>query len=477
MKYLRRCAKVLGWLILLMVGLVAVYLTALIYANWNDDALSDASVAALQFTPPTEDALSDNGYLILMGLDAPVQNDAIGDAVALGRLRLEREIERRRWIETHGGQAEGMPSVISSPETSEDGLPPRLSCPKHATDCFEWYAKHQTEIQALIQKNDALLQRVLAAGTARQFKNPGPVYLLVDLPPFGRLIRAHELWLAQASLVWMQGQPQQAVNMARQAAQLRKRLASNSDSLIVSMIALAMQYRELRWLSHAVKRMEPKARWTASKDIEEILSTPQVSLQQALEGEKEFIAITFYSLETPELLPTPYKDGADWWATLLNKASRLAFLPQQTLNISIQNLQEVQAISTLPAHNAKAAFDNASQRWDRDYACTPWTRLRNVLGICIANLAPPFYLDYLQRVTDVEGYRRLVVLQHRAKIEQIALAVMPAWLTQSTQELHNPYTLQPMQWDAATNSLVFEGRERQNQNPDQSSIYRIRLDD
>ena len=226
------------------------------------------------------------------------------------------------------------------------------------------------------------------------------------------------------------------------------------------------------------KKVGDKMCWReSSKEIEEILSTPQVPLQQALEGEKQFMAITFYSLKNPPILPTPYNNEPKWWATLLNKASRLGFLPQQTLNISIQNIQEAQAISTLPTHQMEAAFDSVSQRRAKDYACTPWTRLRNILGICVISVGSDHYLEYMQRITDFEGYRRLVLLQHKAKIQQIALAEMPTWLTQSPQELHNPYTQQSMHWDAATNSLVFEGRERQNQNPDQSSIYRIRLDD
>ena len=81
----------------------------------------------------------------------------------------------------------------------------------------------------------------------------------------------------------------------------------------------------------------------------------------------------------------------------------------------------------------------------------------------------------LQRIADIDGYRRLVLLQHRAAAQRVAPKDMPTWLAKAPQELRNPYTLQPMQWDVATGSLVFEGREPQNQNPDQSPVYRIRL--
>jgi hypothetical protein len=41
--------------------------------------------------------------------------------------------------------------------------------------------------------------------------------------------------------------------------------------------------------------------------------------------------------------------------------------------------------------------------------------------------------------------------------------------------LRHPYTAQPMDWDAATQSLLFTGRQPQNQNPEPKNIYRLRL--
>ncbi|MFG5776118.1 hypothetical protein ACFIQF_03520 [Comamonas sp. J-3] len=81
----------------------------------------------------------------------------------------------------------------------------------------------------------------------------------------------------------------------------------------------------------------------------------------------------------------------------------------------------------------------------------------------------------MQRVNDIEGYRRLVLLQRQALVEGISPASMPGWLDQSPAELRNPYTRQTMQWDAGTSSLVFEGKEKQNQNPNRSNVYRVHL--
>lgn len=473
MKHLRRCLRALSWLLLVLGGLAAMGMAALIAANWNDDALSEAAQQALHYTPPTEQVLESNGYLILMGLDAPAERDTVGNAMALGRKRLAREIERRRWVETHGDRQDGMPPSIDVENSGEDVLPARLRCPVGESDCFAWFVRHGDEVQALAKTHQALLHRLAAAASAPQFSNPAPLYLLADFPPYGRLVRAHELWLAQASLELMHGQPQQAMDIARQAVQLRSRLANSSNSLIAAMIALAMQHRELRWFSDAIAQVTPPTSTSVSKEIEELLSVATGSLRSTMEGEMRFVASGFYLYTTVDLFTESWDEPPAWWQRVLNKASNWAYLPRQTLNLSIDFLQQAQAINSLPAHQQGDAFSKVMQQLDG--ACAPWKRLRNIAGTCLAAITAPSHQSYFQRVADMDGYRRLVLLQHRAAAEQVAALDLPTWLAQSPQQLRNPYTLEPMQWDAATSSLVFEGRENQHQNPNQSSVYRVRL--
>ena len=101
--------------------------------------------------------------------------------------------------------------------------------------------------------------------------------------------------------------------------------------------------------------------------------------------------------------------------------------------------------------------------------------LRNQMGRCLSAVGTAHYLAFMQRVNDIERYRRLVLLQRQALVEGISPASMPGWLDQSPAELRNPYTRQTMQWDAGTSSLVFEGKEKQNQNPNRSNVYRVHL--
>lgn len=476
MKYLRRCLKALGWLMLALGGLAAVWLAALIIANWNDDALTEAAQRALQYTPPTEQALEGNGYLILMGLDAPAGGDAIGDAMALGRQRLAREIERRRWVEAHGDRQEGMPPGMPPPhDAGDDVLPTRLRCPAEAVDCFTWYARHEVEIASLARTQSAVLQRLMGITSAARFNNPAPAYLQAERAPFGVLVRAHELWLAQASLAWPHGQHLQAMDMTRQAVQLRRRLASGADTLVAAMIATAMQHRELRWFSAASAQSTQSPPAAVTDAVESLLSVPTESLAPALAGEMRFIASAFYLYRTAGLRTEASEEPPAWWQRALHKPSNLGLLPHHTLNLSIGYLQQVQVLSSLPPHQLQTAFSEASRQRAEDGTCSLWVHLRNPVGRCLAAIQAPGYQGYAQRIADIDGFRRLVLLRHRAAVEQVAPPDMPAWLAQSPEALRNPYTLEPMQWDAATSSLVFEGREKQNQNPGRSSTYRVRL--
>ncbi|MDP2768616.1 MAG: hypothetical protein Q8O81_02145 [Giesbergeria sp.] len=479
MAHLHRTLKALGWMALVTGVLAAIGLGVLIAANWRDDPLSEAAQQALRYTPPTEQALEDNGYLILLGLDAPIQGDAVADAVALGRQRLAREIERRRWVEAHGDTADRMPPSIQAESSGDGVLPVRLRCPADGSDCFDWYDKHRAEIDALVQANLAQLQRLKAAASTAQFSNPAPFYLLAEFPPYARLARAHELWLTQASLQWTSGQPLQALDITRQAVQLRSRLAHSSNNLIASMIALAMQCRELRWLSDASAHLTQQMPVEVSKSLEELLATPPPSLHSAFEGEKQFVAsISFSQLDpnTFRFFTSPWIEHPAWWQHMLHRGRVLAFLPQQSLNLSIKNLQKMQALSDLPAHQLEAAFSNPLRKTEEDNACDkPWMHLRNGGGLCLAAIAMSSHTNYIQRIADLDGYRRLVLLQHRAAAQRVAPEDMPTWLAKAPQELRNPYTLQPMQWDTTTGSLIFEGREPQNQNPGKSPVYRIHL--
>ncbi len=182
----------------------------------------------------------------------------------------------------------------------------------------------------------------------------------------------------------------------------------------------------------------------------------------------------------PLFIDEPFQ-APPWWEPLWSRVTNAGFLHAETLNISIQYIDQMQDISQLPIQaQAPAIAQYLAQFEALPSTCSaPWRRMRNIAGSCIAAISAPIYPNYLQRVSDLDGYRRLVLLQSQAQRQALAGAIaatdMPAWLETSPSALRNPYTMQPMQWDPASNSLVFEGKERQNQHPDGSRTYRVPL--
>ena len=479
-KYLRRGLKALGWLLLALLVLAAALLAWVAAINWRDEPLSDAARAALTYTPPTGAQLQGNGYLILAGLDAATDgSDPIAAATELGRQRLAREIERRRWVEQHGSRdtdtiPPAMPAAIKS---TAELMPAALRCPPGQADCFGWYAARTAEIDQLASQHQPVLQRLAAAASAPRFSNDFPYYLLANFAPYAQLSQAHQLWLAQAATQWVGGQRDHALNTVREAVALRQRLASQSGQLVEAMMALALQYRELRWLGEAAAQLPAPARARYADAIDALLATPPPSLRRALEGEKAFMAGVLHSMNPHGLswLASPPQGEQDTlWQRLSGSVVALAFLPQATLNRSMDYIAQVQAMSELPPPEIGAAFSRYFEQIGATHGCAK-PGVRNATGHCLAAIGASGHQYYALRLADIDGFRRLALLSHRAAVQQVPAADMPAWLAKSPADLHNPYTLAPMHWDAATHSLVFEGRQRQAQNPGGSATYRFVL--
>ena len=471
MTVLRRGLKGLLYVLLAAALLALIGAGAMLAANWTDDPLSEAAQQALQYTPPAEQALQDNGYLIIAGFDAPADGDPIASAMRRGREQLQREIAEWSRLST---AAQGSTKVLQWAQPTndpqcDDVCSAAISCPPTTADCFAWYVQQRDNIDRAQHTLQVQIARFVASATAPQFSNPFPVYLGKDDLYKSDLRSSHRLLLALAAIAWMEGRPVDALLPIEQAARLRQRLESHSNGIYTSMVTLAMHYRELRWLSQALAHRHPDHPPSVDDRLQALLSTPPASLHTAMDGETRLMA----SLFSYTLRHEAFKAAPRWWSVLSSKLA--GRLPNKTTNDSVDFSQRFQAITRLHAHEFSDAFDQL-WRYVEARLNTDTFHLRNMEGDSVNAwmLTSPY--GSARRVYDIDGYRRLVLLQQQAQAQRITAANMPAWLIQSPPALRNPYTLEPMQWDADTNSLAFEGKERQSQNPDGSATYRIRLD-
>ena len=132
-----------------------------------------------------------------------------------------------------------------------------------------------------------------------------------------------------------------------------------------------------------------------------------------------------------------------------------------------------------PAQIDEAHADAKAQRKALRESRKHWLGARNIVGNQLLDIGDedddPGYAHYIRRNIDVDGYRRLVLLQLQATLQNKTPSDVAQWLASSADDVRNPYDRKPMQWDAASSSLMFEGREKQAHNPAGSNIYRVRL--
>ncbi|MBF5004362.1 hypothetical protein [Diaphorobacter caeni] len=473
-------------LLVLTLGLVLIAL--IVVANWRDEPLSTSTKALLSsYKTPTEEQLQDNGFLILSGLDAPLDDagrqSPVQSAMQAGRQRLDNELERKQWFEkTRGNPAEApAPFQPESAMKASDILPDALQCkPDLAPRCHEWYLKHADALRPMLAAQQPSLMRLAAATKAERFESYFPPYMEQLFPPYQHLVRIHELQLAQASLLWHQGQQAKALDLLEQSDRLTERLASASNHLVGNLVALQMQYRRLRWLSDVVATSRFPISAVARERVQVLLDAPIVSIRNGLNGEAVLMAtfmasMTESSQDWADITTIASEKSQAWKRWLRGKLDRATYLPNETLNQQTEWWAQFLPTIDTDAHDWDAALSNANNSAQAlKEARTSWLGLRNYTGNLIADVGTPNYAAYVQRRHDIEGFRRLALVQFKAKAQHISAEKMPSWLQTTPDELRDPYTLKPMQWDATSQSLIFEGREAQTQNPGRSKTYRIR---
>ena len=286
--------------------------------------------------------------------------------------------------------------------------------------------------------------------------------------------------MAQASLLWSQGQQAKTLDLLEQSDRLTRRLADTSHHLVGNVIALQMQYRRLRWISDVIATTQATIPAASITRMQALLDAPVVPMRDGLNGEAVLMTIFMASVaessqDWADITAIASEKSPVWRQWLRGKLDKATYLPNATLNQQSEWWAQFLLVADTNAHDWDAAFSNATRSAEaQQEARTSWLGLRNYTGNLITDIATPNYAAYVQRRYDVEGFRRLAIAQLKARELHILPAKMQTWLQDIPGELHDPYTLKPMQWDATSQSLIFEGREPQTQNPGRSKTYRIR---
>jgi hypothetical protein len=456
-----------------LLGAAAFWLTLLVavgvYLRWDEDLQPEVQ-QALSWQVP-EHAFDDNGYLILLGMEAP----ASANAAEVGAATLKRELSR--WAEfqtTH----KSPPLAFKAPtplDTNADGA--NMACPyDRERHCVEFYLRQdRRQLDQWVAARATLITRYQDIGKARRYVEVVPPLTVIEVAPFKSLGEAMEIHRMQAVLAMADGEIDKGLALLADNAALSKRLMRAASHVVSHAVALAHLQRDVRVLSELLQR-DPRLAGHPSPHFNTLLEpiTGQaLQLTTALMHER---ATQLHLLDSLRHHDTKTLFGPNDGHLLLGPevpsvwsvAAHSSFLPNATLN-------EFHALATayvaLASTDAPALDRAKAQLNQRIEALAPIDHTvitrRNPTGRILIRIGAVDFARYVERQHDVNAFIGMVARQRDA-------ARNPS-LTPAALGATDPYTLAPIPYDQSAGVLSFEGRQPNNSNFEKSSRYQVPL--
>ena len=432
-RMLRIVAATLGVLVLLFVVLIAV--------NLIDQSPQPALIEAIA-EPATTIPPDKNGYFHLVGLDAPAD-------------KLPNFWGQER-IFTLEGTRKDLP-VAGTLEFL--GAP--VVCDLDQMDCLETARTKRADLETWLAANTEMMARYEAAAAyeninetyrPRSFDSPAPSFNPVRQAQAGRF--------AKAALLAEDGDFAGALAILETEIALHRRLARGSKLITTKLASVALLSKDYLFISELMQRDGAKlAADRALMDRVERMIAPLNAQEQDL-GASIRNEMREYT-EMIKLLPELTASGKHPVGLLTEEPGVLdpqlakILRPNATANLFYQKYQALEPVLRADAVH----FIEERERYRRTVDALDdfgFGIVYNPIGKILSVTWSVDYSEYVKRVHDTTGLLRLVTLQAKIAGGRVADVDIPSFLLQSDTAMRDPYTGQPMEWDAAKRQLFFK---------------------
>lgn len=452
MRYLIKTIKIIA----LICGLL---LLTLIIVNWGDEELKPEVVQALAWKPPTN-AFADNGYLILLGIEAPIEMDA----AQLGKKALEAQLSRFAAVQKTHIES---PAPEQNPAEVDDYIDWKDNRCKYSAqpNCVDFYLQQGADkLIFVLLAQERLAARFQAIKQSKSYVEVMPPLVTAEFPKYSILMQASEMERIQAILDISEGKLEQGVARFAENASFSRRLLRESTSLVSHMVALAMVQRDTRILSELMVKYPKIATQYAAQLVPVLapISAPEYNLKKAFVNEKSMI-LTIINHSNNLLENEAFTSEL---RRLPASFDKLAYQPNATLNMLYDWAQYRIKLAEVSA----ADLDSAKQDLKRNQQTLlglgihPYY-IKNPMGKILVSVAEPDYYNYIERQHDLDGYIYMVNFQLIAILNKLEIKKLG---------LHDPYK-NLMQYDANSGVLTFAGRQPASGNFNESNIYQVKL--
>ena len=430
------------WLVIF----IALAIAVIGFLMFRDEALSEEAQRML--TPYPADFSADNAYLHLVGLAAPAGSDAPAHA--------------RRWIEVFS-VPRGPDDIKRQLAAFENKLPlvgdRDELCAPHKAACLPQLPEKAELWRQRLQDNRELMARFRTlSGLARFNEFYVPDNTASPLPEFKPLTQAHLLELGEIALDAQAGRLEEALSSLEARLVVDRRMLNGAQTMIGNLIANEMLRNDYRLLGEIVTANRGRlAPWRArllkmSRPLE--IEDCKSAVIRGVSGEAHTLTSLF--LHMPDSVASEKKDATQVSQRLLFRAG---FRANATTNLLAARFERSrQRLAAFDPQHPEL-FRTAEEEDRQAFRDSVFSLQRGVnpLGQIFLSVADLEWSDYALRFTDTALISRITRLQVLAALD--GKDGIPELLAKP--EFFDPYTGQPLPWNAAKRllSVDFKGKQ------------------
>lgn len=368
----------------------------------------------------------ENGFFAMFGFAAPA--DQKMHPYGLARYKAIIEANKNISLEL---TAEKNQLTFKGKELPKDNL-------------YRFVAESKPLLDQLAMDNAVLLARYRELRRFRVFSEPVTWESLQEqpIPSFTPIRNTQSVYLLQILRQSHEGQIDQALSELETDLTFWRTALKDARSLIAKLIAIASIQKDYQataeLIRHARLSQQQLQRLTTMLPP---WSPEMIGMDQAFRFEAMFLSA---SLEKTT--------GKGKWL------ERLVFKKNATRNKMTRTFMAISKTALFPPDQLYKL------RQGNSHLSAEQTRigvefLYNSVGAVLNSIAVPQVSGYLYKATSLEVKRRMLLILLKAKALQIPVSTMAGFIQKLGPEYANPYTKEPMQWDAKKNVLYIDSPE------------------
>jgi hypothetical protein len=396
---------------------------------------------------PTEVTDADNLYYALIGFSAKPNQNAYQAGLQCVR-EFNEYYQKKAAAEKHGTPASPFPTCFT-PNPPLSGKDFEILCDITKSECLERFRTKRGLFDSLVNKYQFLLNRYIDLSHYAGYSHVGIRGLETPLIQASPILSAHRLFVAQTLLNYLKGKRSESLADLQRDMKFQRQNLLRSDNFIFLMVSASLLNRDLYLYSQLLDQD------IAEKSFQKELEIPQLSdkekdFEKVLQGEFQFINSIFQS----ESFGLPL----DRIGQLQKFPQKLVFKPNATVNQFYYYYKSILEWSRLAADKRLSSLEIKTMP-SLDFLDVGY----NPQGVIFLSIATPNFGPYMYRLDNLEGLIRLVKIKQRIRHDRIPKDQIETFLKQDLPYCKNPYTNQPMTWDAKTETLYFIDPSREGQ--------------